>query len=188
MARYIIANWKSHKTLSQAEKWLEIFCSRHHPNSQLKIVIAPPALYLSPLNQLLHKLQASSISLAIQDISPFPFGSYTGAIAADMVQGLAEYVIAGHSERRRYFHETHQEIANKVTEAILAEIKPILCIDRPYARAQIAALDEKLLGNLIIGYGPVEAVGLDIPQPPEKIKAIAFEIQFHCFSFKLIQG
>jgi triosephosphate isomerase len=176
MTRFIVANWKSHKTLSQAEMWLETFCRLHRANPRLQIILAPPAIYLAPLNQLLDKKQVSNIYLAIQDVSPFPFGSYTGAIAADMLHGMAEYAIIGHSERRRYFHETHQEIANKATEAILAEIKPILCVDQPYARSQIAAIDEKLLSKLIIGYGPVEVAGLDVPQETEKIRAVVKEI------------
>ena len=45
-------------------------------------------------------------SLAAQDISPFPLGSYTGATAADMVKPICRYVIVGHWERRNYFHET----------------------------------------------------------------------------------
>lgn len=177
MTKYLVANWKSHKTLSQAEKWLETFCAKHKPDPQVTVVIAPPAVYLVPLHQMLQEQNGANLSLAVQDLSPFPLGSYTGAIAADMLHNIAAYAIIGHSERRRYFHETPQEIANKAAEAILGGIKPILCVDRDYARSQIAALEEAYLGNLIIGYGPVEAVGLDIPQPPEKIRAAVEEIK-----------
>ena len=81
-----------------------------------------------------------------------------------MVIEFAEYAILGHSERRRYFHETHQEIANKVSEALAAGIKPIVCVDRPYAREQLGAINEENWEGMILGYGPVEAIGIDIPQ------------------------
>lgn len=87
-----------------------------------------------------------------------------------MVEGFADYAILGHSERRRYFHETSQEIANKVSEAVAAGIKPILCLDQSCAREQLAAVNEDDLAELIIGYGPVEAAGIGIPEPLAKVE------------------
>jgi len=164
MRRYLLANWKSHKTIADAEAWLEKFSRIHRPDPQLQVIIAPPAPFLIPLWQKLQKMNIANLALAVQDLSPFPLGSYTGGMAAAMVRDFAEYAILGHSERRRYFHETHQEIANKVSEAVAAGIKPIVCLDQPYAREQLAAIQEKDSAGLIIGYGPVEAVGIDVPQ------------------------
>lgn len=164
MRSYLLANWKSHKTLAEAEAWLEKFSRSPHPDPQLQIIIAPPAPFLVPLWQKLQTMGLANVALAMQDLSPFPLGSYTGEVAAAMVRDFAEYAIVGHSERRRYFHETHQEVANKVGEAIAAGIKPIVCLDLPYAREQLAAMEEQDLAQLIIGYGPVEAVGIDLPQ------------------------
>lgn len=164
MRSYLLANWKSHKTLAEAEAWLEKFSRLHRPDPQLQVIIAPPAPFLIPLWQKLQTMGLANVALAMQDLSPFPLGSYTGGVAAAMVQDFAQYAIVGHSERRRYFHETHQEVANKVGEAIGAGIKPIVCVDLPYAREQLAALEEQDLAQLIIGYGPVEAVGIEVPQ------------------------
>ena len=177
MTKYVLANWKAYKTLSEAETWLETFCRIHTPDPAVKVILAPPAVFLVPLHEILQKRGAAHLSLAAQDLSPFPLGSYTGAVSAEMVRDLVEYAIVGHSERRRYFHETHQEIANKVSEAHTAKITPILCVDRPYARAQLAAVDEADTGDLIIGYGPVEAIGIDIPQSPETVTKGIREIQ-----------
>ena len=175
--RYLLANWKSNKTISEAEVWFEKFCHSYHPDPQLQVIIAPPVPFLVPMWLKLQKINAPNLALAIQDLSPFPLGSYTGGVAAEMVRDFAEYAILGHAEWRRYFHETHQEIANKVSEAVAAGIKPIVCVDRPYAREQLAAINEEDAEGLIIGYGPVEAAGIDIPQTPGKaIEAIA-EIQ-----------
>lgn len=168
MSRYLLANWKSNKTLSEAESWLETFCQIHQSNPQLQIIIAPPIHYLVPMWHKVHEVHAN-LALAVQDISPFPLGSYTGEVAAEMVKDFAEYAILGHSERRRYFHETNQEIANKVSEAVAVGIKPIVCVDLPHARQQIAAINEEDLKDVIIGYGPVEAAGINIPQSFDKV-------------------
>jgi triosephosphate isomerase len=177
MSRYLLANWKSNKTISEAEAWLERFCHIHHPDPQLKVIIAPPVPFLAPMWLKLQKIKAPNLALAIQDLSPFPSGSYTGGVAAEMVCDFVEYAILGHAERRRYFHETNQEIANKVSEAVAVGIKPIVCVDHPYARGQLAAIDEADADGLIIGYGPVEAVGIDVPQAPAKVIEAIAEIQ-----------
>ena len=177
MTRYIVANWKSHKTMPEAEKWIKTFCRDYNPDPQVEVIIAPPSVYLFPLAQILKKYDAGHIMLAVQDISPFPQGAYTGTLAADMVRDIVGYAIVGHSERRRYFHEINQEIANKVTESVSSNIKPIVCVDQPYARSQIAALDDADLDDLIIGYGPVEAVGIETPQPIDKVRDVVVEIQ-----------
>ena len=51
MRSYLLANWKSHKTLAEAEAWLKKFSRSHHPDPQLQVIIAPPALSLIPLWQ-----------------------------------------------------------------------------------------------------------------------------------------
>ena len=143
MRSYLLANWKSHKTLAEAEAWLEKFSRSHRPDPQLQAIIAPPAPFLVPLWQKLQAMALANVALAAQDLSPFPLGSYTGGVAAAMVRDFAEYAIVGHAERRRYFHETHREVANKVGEAIAAGIKPVVCVELPYAREQLAAREEK---------------------------------------------
>ena len=166
MSIYILANWKSHKTMSEALAWFDTFCRLYRPQPGLEVIVAPPVPYLIPLSHQLHHYEKDNLSLAIQDLSPFPLGAYTGAVAASMVSDVVGYAILGHVERRRYFHETNQDVANKAAEATAAGIKPIVCFDRPHARSQIAALHEESLADLMIGYRPVEAIGIDIPQSP----------------------
>ncbi len=177
MNTYLLANWKSNKTLPEATLWLETFLERYRPQPHMKVIIAPPFIFLEPLKRILDKHALSHLSLAVQDLSPFPTGSYTGAVAADMVRGLVDFAILGHSERRRHFHESHQEIANKVSETVDAGITPILCVDLPYAGKQLTTLNDKDFDELLIGYGPVEAIGLDIARDPEDTSKAIEEIQ-----------
>ncbi len=87
-----------------------------------------------------------------------------------MVKDLVEYVIIGHSERRRYFHETSQDVAGKMSEASDVGLIPIVCVDQPYAKSQLLALNDSDSDSkeMIIAYGPVDAMTVRIPEPPIK--------------------
>jgi len=61
---------------------------------EIEVVIAPSFICLAQLAVHVKELGLVRVSLAAQDVSPFPKGGYTGAIAADMVRGLADYVMA----------------------------------------------------------------------------------------------
>jgi triosephosphate isomerase len=172
-----VANWKSHKTLVEGEKWLTDFLQVYRPDPHVKIILAPSYIHLVSLYRMLQDNKLPFLSLAVQNLSPFPMGAYNGAVAAAMVQGIVDYAIIGHADRRRYFHETNQEIANKASEAAAVGIKPILCVDQPYAHTQMTALNDADMENMFIGYGPVEAIGVDIPQSLEKTRQVVEELQ-----------
>jgi triosephosphate isomerase (TIM) len=173
MARYIVANWESHATLRTAEQWLRDFYHYYTPHPEVEVIVAPAFVFLHDLRQAIAKHRADRLSLAVQDISPFPFGDYTGAVAAEMVKDLVQYAIVGHSSRRRYFHETPQEIANKVSEAVIAGITPILCVDPAYAQSQIAALEDINLEKIILAYDPYTGIGVkSMPAPDDAARAI----------------
>jgi triosephosphate isomerase (TIM) len=173
--KYIIGNWKSNKNRMAAQEWFSEFAGLYHPVDGLKVIIAPSFICLCSLSEYVQALDLKNFSLAAQDVSPFPKGSYTGAVAADMIKGMVDYVIIGHSERRRYFHETSQDTANKMSEAVDAGLKPIVCIDQPYAMSQLTALQDIDCDELLIAYGPTEAATTRIPEPPARVvEAVKF--------------
>ncbi len=178
--RYVIGNWKSYKRFEEAKKWLDEFTRFYAPVDDVEVIIAPTYLSLERVGEYLQELNIVNVSLAAQDISPFPKGAYTGAIAADLLKDLADYVIVGHSERRRYFHETSHDIGNKVSEAVDAGLTPIVCVDQPYAMSQLTSLNDIDTDSVIIAYGPVDALNFRIPQTPEKVaEAVEFIGQVH---------
>lgn len=171
---YLIANWKSQKTWAETEVFLQQFRGFREEGNVIN-VICPPFPYLKTAAEMVTGLHLP-LKLGAQDISPFPFGAYTGAVAAEMVAPLVTYTILGHSERRRYFHETNQEVANKVARAIENQLTPIVCVDEPYLEAQMAAIEPNNLAKIIVAYEPLTAIGSGLPDTPEHAQEIALKI------------
>lgn len=160
-----IANWKSHKTKEEANTF---FISLKDKMEKIdlsgkEIVIAPPFTLLSQCRYLIEKYNLP-VKLAAQNVSPFPPGAYTGEINAKQIKEFAEYVIIGHSERRRYFHETEAELENKIREANEAGLQIVQCVQ-----------DENGIvhkGVKIIAYEPPSAIGSGNPDDPEHISYV----------------
>jgi triosephosphate isomerase len=169
MKYHVVANWKCHKTSADGRRWLDRFARLYKPHTDLQVVVAPTFLSLESLADHLGRLALTNVALAAQDISPFPRGGYTGEIAADMVAGMARYVIIGHNERRRYFHESSQDIVNKVTEAADARLVPIVCVDSASALPLLGALEDVEVDRLVVAYTPVESVNFNIAESPARV-------------------
>jgi len=187
MSKLLIANWKSNHNLQEALLWLEqvgsfLQQSLNNPKlSELIIVLAPPVSMLSALTPIVKKY---NLQLAVQDLSQYQAGSYTGAISSKNLQGLdVYYAILGHSERRKYFAETDKIVAQKLQQALQADINPILCLDRPYFASQQQVLNQdiqdqnKLKNSLVIAYEPVTAIGSGNNEPIEQVMTAVAEIK-----------
>lgn len=148
MKPLIVANWKMNpETLFEAKKLFSLVKKGIKNVKNAKVVICPPFVYLPIL-----------ITNGSQDCFWEEKGAYTGEISAKMLKNLGcQYVIIGHSERRRYQKET-DEMINKKLKAVLKEkLKPILCIDK------ISQIPKDIKGNLILAYEPVFAIGTGKP-------------------------
>ncbi len=170
----IVANWKSNKSIDQATDWVDDFKEmiQTHPLSEnIEAVIAPPLSMVATVADRIAGIK--NCSLAVQDISQFPAGSYTGAVSVANLTGLpVRYALVGHSERRRYFHETHADVAAKVTQALDAGITPVVCVDSEYMAAQAAAIAPDLLQKCVVAYEPLSAIGTGNNAPVDAVKQV----------------
>lgn len=158
---YIIGNWKSHKTISEAREWFATISSYKSQFDNLtdKTIILCPPFHLLQLSSACIQEYALPFSLGAQDVSPFAMGAYTGEIAAEQIKEFAEYVLIGHSERRKNFAETDEMIAQKVQKALEAGLKPVVCVqgkDTPVPQ-----------GVTMIAYEPIFAIGTGNADTPE---------------------
>ncbi len=173
--KIILANWKSNKTLNEAMSWMNVV-GPVSKNSQHTLILCPPSVFLAPLNDLIqqHKF---SIQLGVQDLSQFPAGAYTGAINTRNLESLGvKYALLGHSERRRYFHETVQEIANKVELAVDAGITPIVCLRIEDIPAQAASLTMEMRKKIIVLYETVGHIGTGEVEKLDQVLTSVYEI------------
>jgi triosephosphate isomerase len=189
MKKIIIFNWKMAPQSFGAAKHLfgQLLKTK---SSKLKadLAVCPPFIYLSELAGLVKR---AKIKLGAQDVFWENSGAYTGEISPKMLKNLGvEYVIIGHSERRKFLGETDETINRKVKAALKAGLKVVLCVGEPsrakrdkrqetrkaknYVRNQ---LQEDLKGitksykltakSLIIAYEPVWAIGAVVSDTPE---------------------
>lgn len=195
MRSLIVANWKCNPTTQEEAKRLFNSVKRGIKNIknsrplgsrrlsfEVEVVICPPFVYIPLLNP---KSYILNPKLGAQNCFWEEKGAFTGEIPPKMLKNLGcQYVIIGHSERERYFGETDEMTSKKIKAAILAKLKPILCIGEIKKEKQESKI-KKVLGtqlkvinnltseqfsNLIIAYEPVWAIGTGKPCPPKKAR------------------
>jgi len=136
------------------------------------IVIAPPFTALHPVAE---AVRASNVAVAGQDLYWEREGAFTGEVSAAMVREAgAEYVLVGHSERRRLFGETDVTVNRKIRAALGVDLCPIVCVGETLEEREAgtthAVLDRQLkdgldalnpaqIAGLVLAYEPVWAIG-----------------------------
>lgn len=175
MRPIIAANWKMNKTGREAEEFLADFKARldQQPGAQgVEVVLCPPFTLLETVGRL---CSGSGIRLGAQNIHWEKSGAYTGEISALMLKDLGvEYVIVGHSERRRHFGEDDRAVALKTRAALENGLTPIICVgekieERRSGRTKevvgnqlqgaLQEIDVALSGRVVVAYEPLWAIG-----------------------------
>ncbi len=162
---YIIGNWKSHKTVSEAAEWFEKISHLKPQFSNLEnktIILCPPFELLS-LSSALIQEYALPFILGAQDVSPFDEGAHTGEIAAVQLKEFVQYILVGHSERRN-LGETDEIVAQKSQQVLKAGLIPVVCV-----QGKETPVPE---GVHVIAYEPVFAIGTGIADTPEDAEEV----------------
>lgn len=195
MRKNIVAgNWKMNKTFSEAEELTDqIFLSLEEKSLKCDVIICPPALYLEMTSDY---AEESRLKVGAQNVSEHEKGAYTGEISAAMLASIdMEYCIVGHSERRKYFHETNEQLAQKVDRLLDYGIKPIFCVGevleereknihfdivKKQLEESLFHLNKDEFSNVVLAYEPVWAIGTGKTASPEQAQ------EMHAYIRKII--
>lgn len=167
----IAGNWKMNKTRPEAQALIEEL-KPLVAGAECEVVACVP---FTNLETVLAAVKGSNIKVGAQNCHFEKSGAFTGEISADMLAEMGvEYVVIGHSERRQYFGETDETVNKRLTAALAAGLKVILCVGEMLADREngitdeLVALQTKIalkgvsaesLKNIIIAYEPVWAIG-----------------------------
>jgi triosephosphate isomerase (TIM) len=178
---FIAANWKMFKTVQEAVVFAKEFRTLVKDLTDVEIVVAPP---FTALHAVAEAVRNTVVGVAGQNLHWEREGAFTGEISAGMLKEAgAEYVIIGHSERRRMFHETDETVNRKLVAALAAKLTPIVCIGETLEEREknetLAVLDRQIkagldgmtgeqVGSLVIAYEPVWAIGTGRNATPQQ--------------------
>jgi triosephosphate isomerase (TIM) len=167
-----------HKTVAQAREMIRALRTFAFP-AQADIVVCPPFTALAAAAR---ELRGSHIALGAQTMHEADQGAFTGEISPPMLREFGvEYVILGHSERRRSYAETDESIARKVKAALEYGIAPIVAVGETpeehargealeksvrQTRAALGALAEHEAARCVIAYEPIWAIGTGLVEEP----------------------
>lgn len=168
------ANWKMNLTLSQGEKLLDdLIAKPHQLSQQQQAIFAVPFPYLQMAQQKL--AGRNNVFVAAQNCYSKRSGAYTGEVSVEMLQSLdIKFVVLGHSERREYFNESNQFLADKVNICLEYNLTPIFCCgealsireantQNEFVAKQLTEslfhLSEDDIKKLVIAYEPIWAIG-----------------------------
>lgn len=171
--KLIAGNWKMNGSRSDILNFFENI----PPNFSAincDTVLCLPHVYLDYANSL---FKNSPIKLGAQNCHAGEQGAHTGEVSAFMLKDVgAEFVIIGHSERRKEFAENSAAINQKLKVVLKNSMQPILCVgeqEYEYIRKMgknvveiqlkvgLSGLLKEQMQNVLIAYEPVWAVGAE---------------------------
>lgn len=178
----IAGNWKMNTTLSEAVVLAAEIRDALENIQGVQKIVCPPFISLMAVKGM---LEGTSTMIGAQDLHYEGKGAYTGEISAEMLKGLCQYVILGHSERRMHFGETDDVVNRKILAANASGLRPILCVgegltDREAGKAeevvtrQLRQAVQHLfsLEGFAVAYEPVWAIGTGRAASGEEADAI----------------
>ncbi|MEI8111032.1 MAG: triose-phosphate isomerase [Chitinophagia bacterium] len=168
------ANWKMNLTLTQAEALTQqLIAAPLNLQNHQQVVLAVPAPYLYRIVQMLQGKQGFQV--AAQNCYSKVSGAYTGEISVEMLTSIGvSHVVLGHSERREYFNESNEMLAQKVSIALEHQLTPIFCCGEPLSvreantqnewvalqlKESLYHLSPEQITKLVIAYEPIWAIG-----------------------------
>ncbi|MEA3459522.1 MAG: triose-phosphate isomerase [Chloroflexota bacterium] len=185
----IAGNWKMHNTIEEAVALAKEMRDGLDAIKGVEVVLCPPFVALSAVAAV---TSDTSIKLGAQNVHWEEEGAYTGEVSPRMLEGLCQYVIIGHSERRRPPSkggpgETDETINKKVKVALNHNLMPIICVGEILEQREAGRTEEWVSGQvrdalsglssddvrgLVIAYEPIWAIGTGRAATPDDASAV----------------
>jgi len=183
--KLIAGNWKMNTTRQTATQLARELVAAVGQETRVDIAVCPPFPYLLLVREI---LGGSRIALGAQNVHPEPKGAFTGEVSPVMLTDCGcQWVIVGHSERRRILGESHEFIRRKLVSAVQHGLQVILCLGETkterdagqtfaVVRAQLQdslpALTADQLRAVVLAYEPVWAIGTGVNATPEQAQEV----------------
>jgi triosephosphate isomerase (TIM) len=185
---FIAGNWKMHKTIADAEAYIQALLPKVGAIGDVEVVICPA---YTALQAMVDSARGSGVQVYAQNMQEADEGAFTGEVSAPMLTEIdVQGVILGHSERRQHYNETDRALQQKVPRALEAGLTPILCVGeteeerdrgdterklRHQVQEGLEKVAEDRLAEVVIAYEPIWAIGTGRVATPEQAQeAIAF--------------
>jgi len=168
----IAGNWKMHKTIAEAEDYIQGLLPRVAGVDGVDVALCVP---FTALGAMVDSTRGSRVGIYAQNMHFEDGGAFTGEVSPPMLGELeVAGVVLGHSERREMFGETDKVLARKVLAALAAGLQPILCVGETEQEREDGDMARKLrhqvregldrlapdrLGEVVIAYEPIWAIG-----------------------------
>jgi triosephosphate isomerase len=184
----IAGNWKMHKTIAEAEEYIQALLPRVAVDNGVEIAICPA---FTALQAMVDSARGSRVAVFAQNMHEAEWGAFTGDVSAPMLTEIdVQGVILGHSERREHFGETDRALQLKVPRALAYGLVPILCVGETEDERERGDTERKLrhqvqealekvpterLPEVVVAYEPIWAIGSGRVATPEQAQdAVAF--------------
>jgi triosephosphate isomerase (TIM) len=183
---FIAGNWKMNNTIAESEELIQSLLPRVGAVEDVDVVVAPPFLSLQAI---VDSARGSAVGVYAQTMHEKDAGAFTGEVTAPMLTEIdVQGVILGHSERRQHFGETDRALQLKVPRALEAGLIPILCVGESEDERERGDTERKLrhqvqeglekvplarLGEVVVAYEPLWAVGTGVTATPEQTQEAA---------------
>jgi triosephosphate isomerase len=161
---FIAGNWKMHKTVEEAEEYIQALLPRVSSVDGVDVAICVP---FTALQAMVDSTRGSRVEVFAQNMHEATHGAFTGEISAPMLTELDVHgVVLGHSERRQYYNETDKALSHKMLRALESGLHPILCVGETEEERERGDTERKLRHQV--------QEGLERLTPEQAQEAIAF--------------
>lgn len=194
--KIVAGNWKLNKTLEESKTLAnEIQALAGEIPSDVTVIVNPTFVTLTAVKEI---IGSGPVKMGAQNCYTKQSGAYTGEISAEMLKAVgSEYVILGHSERREYFAESDEMLAEKVNISLETGITPIFCcgetleqreagIHFDFVKSQLTNslfhLSADDLKKVVIAYEPIWAIGTGVTASSEQAQEMHKLLRDHLAS------